>query len=134
MKRNYRIYNWVFLGIIIYFICLPIITPVMVRILPGLWICPYEKYTGKPCPFCGITTDLYRLLRHPDMLGDIGNFKNPVSLIALVIGFLEFQYRIAMFIIVKKIKRMKNFFIMDIIIHILLGITFFSVAIYFWDR
>ncbi|WP_304944335.1 DUF2752 domain-containing protein [Vallitalea guaymasensis] len=134
MKKRFIIYNWVFLGILVYFICLPLITPIMVKIMPDLWICPYQKYTGKECPFCGVTTDLYRLFRNPQMLGNIKNFKNPVSLIALVLGLLEFQYRIIILITVQKIKRIKGIFITDIIIHILLISMFFSLAIYFWDK
>lgn len=105
----------------------------MVKIIPDIWICPYQKYTGRDCPFCGVTTDLYRLFRNPKMLGNIRNYKNPVSLVALVLGFMELQYRIIILIMVKKIRGIKGFFITDIIIHILLIIAFFSMAIYFWN-
>lgn len=133
MKKAIIIYNWILIGIILYFMCLPLITPIMVKIVPNFWICPYSQYTGRDCPFCGITTDLYHVLRNPKLLLKIHKLKNPVSGIILVLGISEFLYRIMLFKLINKLKNYKFYLISDITIHSILSILFFCTAIYFWN-
>lgn len=64
LKRNYRIFSIIILAACTYFFALPLISPLMEKILPEIWTCPFLKATGRPCPLCGLTRDvggIYRL-------------------------------------------------------------------------
>ncbi len=62
--RVYRIVNWTLLGLVVYFLLLPVISPAMDRLMPGVWgQCAYRNLTGRPCPLCGLTHAFQALAR-----------------------------------------------------------------------
>ena len=93
--KKYIIINNTFLGINIYIILLPIISPIMQRILPNLWQCAYLAHTGKPCPFCGITRDFSSIISLEfDLINPISIFIFAFVILGLIIGiFLSFYFR-----------------------------------------
>lgn|GEM_PF-1235811 len=64
----YRIANLVILGFLLYALLFPLLSPVMERLFPDIWRCQYKALTGKPCIFCGLTSDMNHILR-----GDAGD-------------------------------------------------------------
>lgn len=58
----YRTVNLVILGLLLYAALFPLISPVMERLVPGIWRCQYRALTGRPCFFCGLTADMNNFL------------------------------------------------------------------------
>ncbi|MCK5131904.1 MAG: DUF2752 domain-containing protein [Candidatus Sabulitectum sp.] len=54
----YRIFNLVVLGLLLYVLVFPLISPVMEKLFPSVMRCYYEDFTGDACPFCGLTRDM----------------------------------------------------------------------------
>lgn len=58
MKHStYYIINLVLIGLLLYLLFLPAISPIMSQLFPDLWQCQYLRITGQECPFCGLTKD-----------------------------------------------------------------------------
>ena len=127
MKSNvakiYKIVSIVVLGLCAYGFLLPVISPILSKMLPQLWTCPFLRITGHECPFCGITrgvTDLYLL-----------NFNGAsvVSMIAFMIILIESAFRIMVLLTVSVLKE-KTIFKMitvDVVFHTILVVL---IAIY----
>ena len=89
--RCYRIFNLTVAVLAVYFMLLPVISPVLEDVLPDLWRCRYRASTGRDCPFCGVTTDMETLFTsgvYPESV------RNPLTLPLLTIILLEFIFRI----------------------------------------
>jgi len=115
MTNHNKIYtniNKVMVGIFIYFMSLPIISPIMSRLFPSFWVCPYLEITGKPCPFCGITRDFDSLF-HLQF-----QFINPLSIFMFCFVIFELIFRIVLLLKVKKYQ--KKLALFDILIHTLI--------------
>ena len=123
VARIYKIVSIIVLGLCAYGFLLPIIFPIMSKMLPQLWTCPFLRITGHECPFCGITrgvTDLYSL-----------NFDGAsvVSMIAFMIILIESAFRTMVLLTVSILKE-KTIFKMitaDVISHTILVVL---IAIY----
>jgi hypothetical protein len=98
LAKVYKIISIIILGFCIYGFLLPLISPVMEKILPNLWVCPFLRITGTECPFCGITrgvSELYRL-----------NFDSisTVSLIVFLVVLIETAFRTMILLTVSSMK------------------------------
>jgi len=63
MKQStYSIINIVIICFMVYLFTLPVLSPVMEKILPDLWQCQYLRITGQECPFCGLTRDFRNIM------------------------------------------------------------------------
>jgi len=60
---TYRTVNLVLLGLLLYSVLFPLISPCMERVFPSVWRCHYRAVTGRRCFFCGLTGDLEAFLR-----------------------------------------------------------------------
>lgn len=120
MKTNtakiYRVISIVILGLCLYAFLLPLISPLMEKMLPGIWVCPFLRITGRECPFCGITrgvTSLYRL-----------NFDNAsiISMIVFLLVLVETALRTMVILTVGGLskKSVKGIIITDVVYHTLL--------------
>ena len=121
--KTYKIISIVVLGLCIYGFLLPIISPIMSKMLPQLWTCPFLRITGHECPFCGITkgvTDLYTL-----------NFDGAsvVSMIAFMIILIEAAFRTMVLLTVSVLKEKTIFRLItaDVVFHTILVVL---IAIY----
>ena len=121
--KIYKIISIVVLGLCIYGFLMPIISPIISKIIPQLWTCPFLRITGHDCPFCGITrgvTDLYTL-----------NFggASVVSMIAFMTILLESAFRtlVLLTISVLKKKTILKLITTDVVIHTILVVL---IAIY----
>lgn len=120
MKSNlatvYKIISIVILGLCLYGFLLPLISPIMEKILPRFWTCPFLRITGRECPFCGITkgiTNLYRL-----------NFNSAsiLSMIAFFLTLFEAAFRTMVILSVSGLrqKTVSRLIFTDVIYHTLL--------------
>jgi len=121
--KTYKIISIVVLGLCIYGFLLPIISPIMSKMLPQLWTCPFLRITGHECPFCGITkgvTDLYTL-----------NFDGAsvISMIAFMIILIEAAFRTMVLLTVSVLKEKTIFRLItaDVVFHTILVVL---IAIY----
>ncbi|MCK5758213.1 MAG: DUF2752 domain-containing protein [Clostridiales bacterium] len=121
--KTYKIISIVVLGLCIYGFLLPVISPIMSKMLPQLWTCPFLRITGHECPFCGITrgvTDLYTL-----------NFDGAsiISMITFMAILIESAFRTMVLLTVSVLKE-KTIFKMiaiDVVFHTILVVL---IAIY----
>lgn len=120
MKSNevkvYKVISIVVLGLCLYGFLLPVISPIISKILPQLWTCPFLRITGHKCPFCGITrgiTDLYTL-----------NFDSVsvVSMVAFMVILIESAYRtmVLLTLSVLKEKTIFKLITIDVVLHTIL--------------
>jgi len=120
--RSYRVFNLTAAGLALYFLLLPVISPVMEDLMPGLWHCRYRASTGRDCPFCGVTGDMATLFT-----GGVAaeGIRNPLSLPLLTMILLEFAFRIGTLAFVRESRIWIGF---DIAVHsvfLLLFLLFF---------
>ena len=111
IKKNYKIINIVILCICILILLLPIVLQMLEQISPVFVKCPYLQLTGKPCPLCGGTRFI----------------KNIGSAIIIII-IMEIIFR-TINIIKKEYK--ESVIKIDIILHIIIFITYVSYEIWF---
>ncbi len=123
----YKVISIVILGLCIYGFLLPLISPLMEKMLPHIWTCQFLRITGRPCPFCGITngiTNLYRM-----------NF-NGASILSMIVFFLvlvETAFRTMVILTVSGLKQktVSRLVIVDVVYHTLLvGLTAFYVIMF----
>lgn len=119
----YRTISIVILAVCIYFFLLPVISPLMEKLIPNIWTCPFLKLTGTPCPFCGITRGLENIYSF-----SMGN-ASTITLLAALMVVTETAFRIMIVTFMRSMrgKTMENLIVTDVICHLLLVI---SVTIY----
>lgn len=116
--RSYRVFNLTAAGLAIYFLLLPVISPVMEDLLPDLWRCRYRASTGRDCPFCGVTRDMATLFTRGVTAEDV---RNPLSLPLLTMILLEFVFRIGTLVFIRESRIWIGF---DIAVHSVLLLLF----------
>jgi len=125
MIRTYRIVCWVVLGLVIYILLLPIISFYMSKAMPELWTCAFKKATGKPCPYCGITTDFKTILYERSFNLKL---KNQMSLYLLIFFVLQALYRpFVLFLTYTKsriLANIKRLIFIEAAVHIMLFACF----------
>ena len=125
--KIYKVISIVILGLCIYGFLLPLISPLMEKMLPHIWTCPFLRITGRPCPFCGITSGVSSLYRM--------NF-NSASILSMIVFFLalvETAFRIMVIMTVSGLKQktVSGLIIVDLVYHTLLvGLTAFYVIMF----
>ena len=91
LAHAYRVANWVALGLAVYCLLLPLISPVMGRLLPGIWgRCAYQEMTGRPCPLCGLTR-AFKDLARGDVGAALGHHRYALVFAAAVMGEAAFR-------------------------------------------
>lgn len=90
MIKTYKIICWVVLGIVVYFLLLPIISFYMSNVMPEIWKCAFKSITGKPCPYCSITTDFKTIFQEKSINF---HFKNQISLFIFIFLIFQLIYR-----------------------------------------
>lgn len=127
-NRNYMYLNKTMLGLAIYVIFFPFIASIVEKIKPEILVCPYLKMTGNPCPLCGGTRYFRGLSK---ALIDPSYLLNPFGVMAIVV-LLEIPFRIFMINRIKKEKLTKELFIVDIVIHTIIFVSFILYEILFF--
>ena len=116
--KAYKIISIVILGLCIYGFLLPLISPVMEKLVPNIWICPFFRITGAECPFCGVTkgvSGIYRL--------DIDG-ASTVSLIIFLALIIETAFRAMIILTIPSVRErtLKSIVTADVIYHVLLAV------------
>lgn len=119
IKKNYIYVNITFLVLTIYIILFPIIAIPIKTIFPQFNECTYLRITGKPCPLCGGTRYIQNL---PRVFTDITYLFHPFGIITIFI-FLESIFRIYNIITIKK-ERTEKYIKIDILVHLIVLISF----------
>lgn len=117
----YRTVNWVLLGLSLYAVLLPFISPSLAKVLPpALTTCWYHARTGKPCPFCGITRDFRRFTA-----GDFVQAKrfNALSLPLFLLCLFELGWRIALLWGLAKSKPLLCLIGLDLLWHLAVAVA-----------
>ncbi len=125
LSNNYNIINITLLGFCLFILFFPLLSVVLERIFPALWICPYKNITGSACPFCSITTDFWYVYTNLNFNG----IKNKLSIIVII--FITFELFLRLFIQFLKnyvIKYIIRIIISDILLH---TVSFVIFLIYF---
>ncbi|MBN1623473.1 MAG: DUF2752 domain-containing protein [Clostridia bacterium] len=118
LVRSYKIISVIILAMCVYFFLLPLISPLMEKLFPGLWTCPFLRITGHECPFCGITGGL----------GDLYNFDigsaSVVSMVAFLLVLLEAAFRILLILFLSSLSRraVESLIFIDVIYHLIMVI------------
>lgn len=118
LKRNYKIISLIILAFCIYFFILPFLAPLMEKIAPNLWTCPFLNVTGKPCPICGITRDIGNIYKL-DM-----NYVGLISLVLFMLVILETAARVIIITFISSLRKKSliNIIRIDVVYHTLLVI------------
>lgn len=125
LVRSYKIISIVVLAMCAYFFLLPLISPLMEKLFPSFWMCPFLRITGHECPFCGITGglgDLYSL--------NIGS-ASVISMIAFLAGLLEAAFRILLILFLSSLSRkaVESLIFIDVIYHLIMviGVSMYAI-------
>lgn len=113
--RAYRIVNFVILGILLYALVFPLLSPVIGKLFPSFEHCYYNHLTGNPCPFCGLTSDMKALLSGNTNSEDA----NALFQFFLAIYFAEISFRIAILFLARKLTG-RVLPAIDIVVHSIL--------------
>lgn len=124
IKKNYKIINIVILCICILILLLPIVLQILEQISPVFVKCPYLQLTGKPCPLCGGTRFIKNI---GSAINNPSYFLNFFGVIIIII-IMEIIFR-TINIIKKEYK--ESVIKIDIILHIIIFITYVSYEIWF---
>ncbi len=90
-ERTYKTVNWVILGLMLYLLSLPFLSPLFEKCFPRVsGVCLYRELSGKPCPLCGMTRAVGAVLR-----GDFHRAVslNPLSIFAVLFILSEVIFR-----------------------------------------
>lgn len=130
IKKIYSIMQKIILGYVVYFLFLPVITPFMKKLAPGFWQCAYTKFTGRPCPFEGITGDLKNIISY----GIKEDTVNILSIPLFICFICEIIIRIIICIHLKRfsVEAVKKILISDVIIHIIFLVYIIFLISTFW--
>jgi len=127
-KKNYKAINITILCLCLYLVIFfPFISLLLERISPVLTKCPYLQMTGKPCPLCGGTRFLQNI---KNVFHDIHYIFNIFGLIIFLM-IMEIVFRS---INIKKKENRDIIIKWDIIIHIILIISYLIYCIWFISK
>lgn len=128
IEKNYIYVCFTFIGISIYVIFFPIVAKVLNLISPELTKCVYKSMTGNPCPLCGGTryiANLKEVFNNPSYL------LHPFGFMIIFIIF-EILFRIfCIFAIRKKKKYLNKLVVIDVVIHLIVFISFITYEVLF---
>lgn len=124
IKSDYKIINIVILCICILIIWLPKVLQILEYVSPVFVKCPYLQLTGKPCPLCGGTRFIKNI---GSAINNPSYFLNFFGVIIIII-IMEIIFR-TINIIKKEYK--ESVIKIDIILHIIIFITYVSYEIWF---
>lgn len=127
LKENYIYYNVTILLLSIYVIFFPFISKLLSAISPAFTQCAYLQITGKYCPLCGGTRYIQNI---GQIFNDITYLFNFFGIV-IIINLIEIVFRIICIIKIRSGKNMKKIIKYDIILHIILIITFLLYEIIF---
>lgn len=97
--KIYRTISIIILVLCIYGFLLPLISPVMEKLLPGIWICPFLRIVGRDCPFCGITRGVSSIFH---LQFEKASF---ISMFVFLLTLIEVAYRTVIILTVKELKQ-----------------------------
>ena len=66
--KVYQTVQAVCVGLLLYVAALPFFVPYIRMLAPGFWRCTHETLYHEPCPFCGVTTYVYRFVVYGEPL------------------------------------------------------------------
>lgn len=124
IKSDYKIINIVILCICILILWLPKVLQILEYVSPVFVKCPYLQLTGKPCPLCGGTRFIKNI---GSAINNPSYFLNFFGVIIIII-IMEIIFR-TINIIKKEYK--ESVIKIDIILHIIIFITYVSYEIWF---
>ena len=117
--RTYRIINWVILGLMLYLLSLPFLSPLFEKCFPSVWgVCVYRELSGQMCPLCGMTRAVGAVLR-----GDFHRavLLNPLSIFAVLFILSEVIFR-AVLLCLHISRRFRSLLVRaDVFAHLLLA-------------
>ncbi|HEX3046941.1 MAG TPA: hypothetical protein VHY08_19465 [Bacillota bacterium] len=117
--RYYIIINWVIVGLCLYALLLPFISPFLTPLAPEIFQCSYLRITHQLCVFCGVTRDFEAIMVGTYTVKSALNSRS-LALFVLILGELIFR---AMIILrLGRIKKVKGLIWIDTGIHALLAI------------
>ncbi len=126
LKKLYKYLNITLLILAIYAIFYPVISKILVSIHPSFGICAFNVLTNSQCPLCGGTRFFENILINGF---DSNMFSSPFMIMFIVL-IIELLLRIILIIKYKKIT--KNIFILDLIWHSIIFISYISYLILFF--
>lgn len=132
--KRYNEFNLVIVILASFVVVLPIIVYLVRLIFPNMIRCPYYEFTSKPCPFCGVTTDIRNIIK-----GKLFAYKyNLISVPILAISILEFGARLYLLCNKNKLNNIDlriRIFKLDFIYHmnIFVIILIYIVAFFIFD-
>ena len=124
IKSDYKIINIVILCICILILWLPKVLQILEYVSPVFVKCSYLQLTGKPCPLCGGTRFIKNI---GSAINNPSYFLNFFGVIIIII-IMEIIFR-TINIIKKEYK--ESVIKIDIILHIIIFITYVSYEIWF---
>lgn len=112
--RIYYPLNLAMAGYGIYVLLLPFLSPLMERVFPSIWECAYYRFTGQPCPLCGVTRDLSSTFSGQEAT------LNPASLsiFAFVVGSLFYRVWATFSLRKLTVAKQKLLFVGDAMLHL----------------
>jgi hypothetical protein len=129
-RRAYRIVNWVILGLMLYMLALPWLSPLFKKCLPSICgVCPYRELSGKPCPLCGMTRAVGAIL-HGDFQSGVS--LNPLSIFAVLFMLFEAIFRALLLHWHISPQRRSSLVRADISAHVLIGAAFICYLVTFF--
>lgn len=127
-NKIYLNFNYTILFFAIYIIIWPLIGKMLGMISSDFTKCIYKEITGNPCPLCGGTRYIANL---PNVIYDPSLLLQPFGLIIIFV-FLNLIFRIWCIHYIKKDgNNIKKIMIVDIIILLIVAISFFTYEILF---
>jgi hypothetical protein len=118
-EGSYIIINWVIVGLCLYALLLPFISPFLTPLAPEIFQCLYLRITHQPCVFCGINRDFKAIMTGTYSGKSALNPRSP-ALFILILGEVIFRAMIIWWL--GRIKKVKALIWTDAGIHVLLAI------------
>ena len=116
--QTYRIINWVILGLMLYLLSLPFLSPLFEKCFPSVWgVCVYRELSGQMCPLCGMTRAVGAVLQR-DFHTAVS--LNPLSIFAVLFILSEVIFRALLLRLHVSQQSWSLLVRMDILAHMLL--------------
>lgn len=129
--KEYNIFNWILIILVLAMVFLPFISRVVNYIFPITYGCLSYRFLGKTCPLCGFTRDIGNIIS-----GNIFATKlNLLSIPAFLLGIFEIFFRIKILLSREKLmdKSIRSKTIkFDIIYHLLICFSFIIYGVLFY--